>query len=68
MEVNTKELPKNSEEWAAVDGYKNYQVSWWGRVRNAKTGRILKPQAGGHGYNHVNLSKLGKTKMRPATD
>ena len=28
MEVNKNELPKNSEEWAAIDGYKNYQVSW----------------------------------------
>ena len=60
MEVNTNELPKNSEEWAAIDGYKNYQVSWWGRVRNTKTGRILKPQPSGPGYLFVHLSKRGK--------
>ena len=63
MEMNTNELPKTSEQWASIDGYTNYQVSWWGRVRNAKTGRILKPQGGGHGYNHVNLSKPGKTQI-----
>ncbi len=63
MEVNTNELPKHSEQWASIDGYKNYQVSWWGRVRNSKTGRILKPQAGGHGYKHFNLSRDGKSKI-----
>ena len=60
MEVNTNELPKNSEQWAAIDGYTNYQVSWWGRVRNTKTGRILKPQPSGPGYLFVHLSKRGK--------
>ena len=59
MEVNKTELPKNSEQWAAIDGYKNYQVSWWGRVRNAKTGRILKPQPSKNGYLKVHLSKNG---------
>ena len=62
MEIATENLASNSEHWASIDGYTNYQVSWWGRVRNAKTGRILKPQAGGHGYNHVNLSRNGKQK------
>ena len=63
MEIATENLASNSEHWASIDGYTNYQVSWWGRVRNAKTGRILKPQGGGHGYNHVNLSKPGKTQI-----
>jgi hypothetical protein len=62
MEVNTNELPKNSEEWASIDGYKNYQVSWWGRVRNAKTGRILKSNLSGNTYLTVGLSKMGKAK------
>ena len=60
MEVNKSELPKNSEQWAAIDGYKNYQASWWGRVRNTRTGRILKPQTSGPGYLFVQLSKNGK--------
>ncbi len=59
MEVNTTELPKNSEHWASIDGYRNYEVSWWGRVRNIDTGRILKPGAGGGGYLFVRLSKNG---------
>jgi hypothetical protein len=59
MEVNTNELPKNSEQWAAIDGYKNYQVSWWGRVRNATTARILKSKLNPNGYMSVNLSKRG---------
>ena len=62
MEINTNDLPKNSEQWAAIDGYKNYQVSWWGRVRNAKTGRILKGNLSSNGYPTVGLSKSGKLK------
>ena len=59
MEVNTNELPKNSERWASIDGYRNYEVSWFGRVRNIKTARILK---GGlsSGYTTVNLCEKGK--------
>ena len=64
MEVNTNELPKNSEHWASIDGYLNYEVSWFGRVRNATTGRILK---GGlsKGYRTVGLSKEGRIKTHP---
>ena len=60
MEVNTSNLESNREQWASIDGYRNYEISWWGRVRNIDTGRILKPQAGGHGYHHVNLSRNGE--------
>ena len=61
MNVNTEILDKTIEHWASIDGYLNYQVSWWGRVVNTKTGRILK---GGqsHGYLSVGLSKNGKVK------
>ena len=62
MNVNTNELPKNCENWAAIDGYKNYQVSWWGRVRNAKTGRILKGNLSSAGYPKVELYKKGIPK------
>ena len=60
--MNTDNLPKNSEEWASIDGHKNYQVSWWGRVRNTKTGRILKASKASHGYLTVGLSKKGVAK------
>ena len=62
MEMNTNELPKNSEQWASIDGYKNYQVSWWGRVRNATTARILKGSLSSNGYLTVGLSKNRKPK------
>jgi hypothetical protein len=31
------------EEWKKIENYDNYEVSCFGNVRNAKTGRILKP-------------------------
>ena len=62
MELNTNELPTNSEQWASINYYKNYQVSWWGRVRNAKTGRILKSSVSSSGYPKVDLYKKGIPK------
>ncbi len=37
MEVNTSNLESNREQWASVDGYRNYEISWWGRLRNIST-------------------------------
>ena len=62
MEIATENLTSNSELWASIDGYRNYEVSWWGRVRNIDTSRILKPQSSGNGYLIVRLSKNGKAK------
>ena len=62
MNINISNLDTTIEHWASIDGYLNYQVSWWGRVLNTKTGRILKLQ-GTHGYNHVNLNRNGKAKL-----
>jgi hypothetical protein len=62
MNVNISNLDSTIEHWASIDGYLNYQVSWWGRVVNTKTGRILKNLLGSHGYLHVSLSKNGKVK------
>ena len=45
------------EEWRRIDGFINYQVSNIGRVRNANTGRILKPGWGTGGYLKVTLCK-----------
>ena len=63
MNINIANLDSTIEHWASIDGYLNYQVSWWGRVENTKTGRILKPGTSTHGYRFVVLSKLGKTKI-----
>ena len=62
MNFSTNELPKNSEQWASIDGYKHDQVSWWGRVRNSETGRILKSNLSSNTYLTVGLSKMGKAK------
>lgn len=51
---------EDTEDWRIVDGYEKYQVSSFGRVRNTKTGRILKAASKG-GYYSVGLS-CGKTK------
>ena len=61
MNIATENLPNNSERWGSINGYLNYEVSWFGRVRNATTGRILK---GGltKGYRMVCLSKEGRIK------
>ncbi len=50
------------EFWKAVDMYLNYEVSNCGRVRNATTGKILKPYLNNNGYYYVSLSKDKKVK------
>ena len=51
---------EDKEVWSQIDGYDNYEVSSFGRVRNNKTGRILKVYNKGC-YCIVGLSK-GTTK------
>ena len=53
---NTKEI------WKKIDGYDGYEVSKQGRIKNTMTGRILKPQDNGGGYEQVTLCKDGKSK------
>ena len=62
MNINTNSLAKNREQWARIDGYRNYEVSWFGRVANTKTGRILKGGLSSSGYTTVTLSKKGRQK------
>ena len=52
----------NIERWKPIDGYNNYNVSTFGRVRNNKTRRILKPVIDGGGYYYVVLCKDGNIK------
>lgn len=42
------------ERWIIIEDHPNYEVSSCGRVRNRKTGRILKPLSNS-GYERVNL-------------
>jgi hypothetical protein len=48
-----------NECWRSVSGHINYQISNIGRVRNATTGRILKPDTSGRGYFTIRLSMGG---------
>ena len=61
--MNTENLETNRENWKSIDGYRNYEVSWWGRVRNATTGRIMKGSITIGGYLVVGLrkNKINKT-------
>lgn len=46
------------ELWKDVEGYEGkYQVSNWGRVRNAKRNIIIKPYLNHKGYEKVSLSR-----------
>jgi hypothetical protein len=51
---------EDTEEWKNIDGYENYEVSSFGKVRNKNTGRVLKASSKG-GYYSVGLSNV-KTK------
>lgn len=50
-----------SEQWREIPGFPKYEASTQGRIRNAKTGKILRPGDSGRGYEHVCLSKDGKS-------
>jgi hypothetical protein len=53
-----------AEVWKAINGYKNYEVSSFGKVKNIKTGEILKAGSSKDGYIHVSLHTDGKGKKR----
>ena len=55
-------FPTNREIWKSISGIGNYEVSNFGRVRNATTLRILKPGNNGTGYSIVVLCEGGKRK------
>jgi hypothetical protein len=56
-------LKKDVEIWRDIIGYEGlYQVSTMGRVKNLKTGKILKPVKNKQGYMYVCLSKNGQRK------
>jgi hypothetical protein len=48
-----------AEEFRIIKDFENYSVRTLGNVKNNKTGRILKPGIGNHGYYQVNLCKDG---------
>ena len=52
-----------NEAWRSVDGFINYQVSNIGNVRNANTGRILKPKTDRYGYMTVGIYDGNNRKL-----
>jgi len=53
------------EHFRKIKNYENYSVSNYGRIRNDKTGRILKPgDSSTGGYLYVNLYKNGIVKYQ----
>ena len=52
----------NIEHWALIDGYDNYDISSFGRVRNNKTSRIANINTDDKGYYRIQLRKDGSAK------
>lgn len=52
---------ENKEEWRTIEHWDRYEVSNQGRVRNIKTGHILK-RSNLEGYLRVTLCKVGKRR------
>ena len=50
------------EQWKQIEGYEVYAVSTDGRVKNVKTGRIMKQHKNHKGYWILGLTKNGKQK------
>lgn len=45
------------EVWKPVEGFENYSVSSWGRVKNKTTEDLLRPENHHKGYQRVDLMK-----------
>lgn len=51
------------EKWLKVKGYEErYEISDTGRIRRLSDGGLMRPAINQNGYQHVVLSKNGKTK------
>ena len=55
-------MSTNVELWEIVPNFENYEVSSLGRVRNRKTGRIIKQSLNEYGYCLVDLHDNGTSK------
>lgn len=52
------------EIWCTIKDFDNYQASNYGRIRNARTGRILKTTINQNGYECVTLRKNNMQYVR----
>lgn len=54
------------EVWKPIPGHPKYEASTLGRVRNATTGHVLKPQPNTRGYLKVHLGRSVQMKVHRA--
>lgn len=54
----------NNEIWRAINGYLNFEISSHGRVRNNKTGNILKGSLDKDGYCIVTICEIPKKSTK----
>lgn len=52
------------ERWNNIPEFNNYEISDYGRVRNKRSGRILKTSDSRGGYEKVNLYSNGSQRSR----
>jgi len=55
-------IANNIEAWLLIDGYDNYEISSFGRVRNNITSKIVNPKSKNDTYYNIDLSKNGLSK------
>ena len=55
-------MQSNRENWRSINGYANYEISSFGRVRNATTDGSSKLNKDVNGYFQVCLSQQGTNK------
>ena len=53
------------EEWRSCKDFYPYEISNTGKVRNRRSGRIMKTFINTNSYEAVNLQKDGQNKVRP---
>ena len=72
MQKNVKAITRKYEEdliklnvevFRSIDGYDNYAISSFGKVKNVITGKILKGSVNGQGYLVVDLYENATKKM-----
>lgn len=49
--------------WRPVPSHPGYEASTWGRVRNARTGHVLRPQRCAKGYVKVHLGRAKQERV-----
>lgn len=63
-----RENAKSSEKWLPVPDAPNYEISSTGKVRNRKTGKVLKPYTSKRGENIISLSVKSHVKKVSANN